>query len=243
MAQTIVKPVLSNVPPAPSFTFPVAKLNLHLPIKPWELESLWHGLFDKLDISHDWWHLSIHPDEVYPQIQLKYFNGLAIVMAMGKAAERMTSFFPTEYQKLVLTMPSNYSQPKFKLKGAGLHLLRIWDVVGFKYQVFNLVIGLSDDTTHYDFLTSNRDEKAGLVADLLHKYVGAFLVGIGWPEMTDRVLVKVKKVLSFSRVAHGDTYLDTVTCCFLTNIHLPDWTGLGFGAEHGLGVVREDRVK
>lgn len=229
--------------PTPSFTFPVARLNLNVNLKPWELESLWHGLSEELDICHDWWHLSMQPYDDYPQIQLKSDKGLAMVLAFGIAAERIAAFFPNEYKKLLENMPSDHEKYKFKLANSRLHLLRIWDVVGFKYQVFNLVVGASSDDAHYDFLTSNRDEKAGLVADLLHRYIGNFLVGIGWPEMQDKVQVKVKKVLSLSRVNNGGTRLDTVTCCFLTNIHLPEWTGLGAGVEHGLGLVREDKEK
>jgi hypothetical protein len=92
-------------------------------------------------------------------------------------------------------------------------------------------------------MTSDQDSKAMLTAQHLRDNISDFLVSVGWPEMQDKVLVKVKKVLAFKQVRHAGQPMDAVTCCFLTNIHLPEWAGLGIGAAHGLGVVREERAQ
>lgn len=242
MAQTTTTLQLVQGPaPTPTFVINTARLTLSIPVKPWDLEALWHELPKRLDANHTWWHKSIQPTGYYPLLQLKYTNGMAKVLALGEAADRVSDFFPAKYARLRSNAVLSMNLPKCKLTSHGSQLLRSWDVAGFRFHVYYLVIGQFYGDRHYDFITANREEKALMVAELIREKISDLLVGIGWPEMKDRVLVKVKKVLDIRQVRHGQERMDAVSCYFLTNIHLPDWIGLGVGAEHGLGLVREER--
>lgn len=214
-----------------------------MPIRPWDLEPLWNELPDRLSAAHSWLQGYDHQQDAYPMLQLKFNQGSVLILALGGMARQVSAFFPSQYDRLMRINSNDGSLPKLKLLVSGQQMIRVWDVVGFKYQVYNMVIGGCRDDQHYDFMTSDQDCKAAVTAQRLRENISDFLVSVGWPEMKDRVLVKVKKVLALKQVKHAGQPMDAVTCCFLTNIHLPEWAGLGIGAAHGLGVVREERVQ
>ena len=210
-------------------------------IEPYRLSAFRGAVAQKVGLEHDWFHN--HDNEHggfhnrYPLIQYKLDTHRGqmrpMLMCIEEGVDEAHHFF---------------SQPDWTVTVAGAshalriahlnvhqHALQVWQE-RFRYRIHKWQAFNPDNFAHYQSLSGFTD-RVEYLEYRLRTQIGSFAKGVGC-DLGDGVFVEMERLREPEWLSFKRNKVLVFTMDFVTNVGLPEFLGLGKGANQGLGVVR-----
>jgi len=172
----------------------------------------------------------------YPLIQYKRIHKKAALVCLAEGTEQIMDFF----QRRVRTLQIGNRPMEVEIENLHLHeiTLQAWDAM-FPFHLHRWMPFKEENYAEYHQLQDDEARHA-MLERILRGNLLSMAKGIGW--WIDReVKVRIDQVHRSRLSEHKDYKAQVFDLNFHTNIHLPDYIGIGKRAGLGFGVVGKVR--
>jgi hypothetical protein len=214
-------------------------------IHPWELRQFRGAVAAKVGLEHEWFHN--HNNETggfhyrYPLIQYKLdtFKGAIrpMLLCVGQGIHAAHQFFMQPQWQLKIGQ-TQHDMPVHRLQIVQ-HQLEIGTQEKFMYRLHKWRPFNEENYQHWRSIRGIAEQFAYLER-LLVAHLIAFAAGLDW-QVEQTIELKIYDLLKRERIGYKGVNQEVFSLDFETNMHLPDFVGLGKSVALGHGVVRKQR--
>lgn len=174
----------------------------------------------------------------YPLIQYKIHSGRPAVSCIEQGVDEIHHFFSQPDWTVRI------GQRTQELSIEKLHVnqitLQVWDKQ-FRYTLINWLALNPANFKKYNEIKNEQEQKQFL-AKLLTGNILSFAKGVDW-HIDKQVETKIEQITRRKILRHKGVKLTAFDLDFSSNVFLPDFIGLGKGASHGFGTIKQYKVK
>jgi hypothetical protein len=174
----------------------------------------------------------------YPLIQYKSIRNKPAILCLGEGVDEIHKLF-SKSDWTVNLQGISFSLPIEKLDLNNI-TLNVWEKP-FRYKVYNW---LALNGKNYPVFKSINDpvEKAVFLNKILTANILSFAKGVNW-RIEKKVEVLIEEISKDRPVLYKNVELQAFDAVFTTNVYMPEFVGLGKGASHGYGMIKQIRNK
>lgn len=206
-------------------------------IKPYEVEAFRGAVIHKAGLEHDIFHNHQSDGKSinrYPFIQYKQIKNKPCLFCIEQGVDEVHHFFTNKnWEILISGRKLNLKIDKLDLKTLNL---QAWDKM-FNYSMYNWIALNSANYQTFKQLT-NDDEKKELLKSILIGNILSMAKTIQW-NVNKNIELKINEIKHTKPIKYKNTKMIGFDINFQCNVFLPNYIGLGKGASHGMGVLKQ----
>lgn len=172
----------------------------------------------------------------YPLIQYKSIMSRPAILCLGDGVDEIHKLFNKSTWEINLRgEKTNLVIDKLDL---GNIVLNVWDK-NYQYSLINWLALSEDNFAKYKLLQNDLD-RLEMLEKILTGNILAFAKGVDW-HIEKEIKLRINRIVKTKNLKYKDTHLLAFNLDFSTNVFLPNYIGLGKGASHGYGIIRQIR--
>jgi len=174
----------------------------------------------------------------YPLIQYKQIYGKPAILCIEEGVDEIHHFFKQTSWEIKI----GEEVKKLSIENMNINqfTMQVWDKL-FSYSIINWLALNSKNYSEYQKLIGIADQLAFL-ENLLISNILSFAKGINWT-IEKTIEVKITEQTRTKQLKYKGVSLSAFDLKFSTNVFLPNYIGLGKGASHGFGTVKQINKK
>lgn len=208
-------------------------------LHPWEVPAFRGAVIEKVGREHILFNHHIDDNQYffhYPLVQYKSIAKQPAILCLGGGVDEIHKLF-------------NKSTWEINLKGERIDLviekldlgnltLNVWER-SYSYQIGNW-FALSEDNYARFKTTSTDIERLEMLEKILTGNILSFAKGLEW-RVEKEIKLRIGRIVKTKNLKYKNAHLLAFNVDFSTNVSLPNYIGLGKGASHGYGMIRQIR--
>jgi hypothetical protein len=209
-------------------------------IKPYEIEAFRGSVIHKAGLEHDIFHNHTSDGKTinrYPLIQYKQIKNKPCIFCIEQGVDEIHHFFTNKDWTV------HISGRKLDLKIDRLDLksftMQVWNKT-FDYTITDWIALNRENYRKYKELEEEEHKKALLRSVLIGNII-SMAKSIKW-DVDKTIELTISNILRIKPVNFKNNKLIAFDVQFRCNVFLPVFIGLGKGASHGMGVIRNSNI-
>ncbi len=174
----------------------------------------------------------------YPLIQYKTIYGKPAVVCIEEGVDEIHHFFKQANWNVNLN--GHQIELKIEKLNVNQYTLQVWDSL-FTYSIINWLALNRKNYTEYQELT-DLGAQLEFLERMLTANIISFAKGVNWT-ITKKIHLRIIEQTARKIMTHKGVRLSAFDLRFTTNVFLPNYIGIGKGASHGFGTVKQIRKK
>lgn len=202
-----------------------------------EVEAFRGAIIHKAGLEHDVFHNHRKDGSFinrYPYIQYKRIRNKPCIFCIDQGVDEIHHFFSNKNWEITI------SGEKLDLKIDRLDLktinMQAWDKM-FSYVIRDW-IALNDDNYQKFKQTSSDEEKKQLLSSILIGNILSMAKTLKW-HVEKTIDVEIMEIRRMKPIMFKGVKLIAFDVAFKCNVFLPNYIGLGKGASHGMGILKQ----
>lgn len=217
----------------------VMRLVLEEPLKPGEISSFRGAVIRKVGEDVDVFHNHRDSEGFYyrfPLIQYKIIQGKAALFCVEEGLEEVYRLFEGRQKNLVM----NGKKIRLKLDKLSISTFtfNVWNRK-FRYNIFNW-LALNQKNFLLFHTLENENDKKNFLGRILVGNILSMAKTLNW-HIDKAVEAEIQSIIREKKVRFKGIPFLAYDVSFTTNVSLPEYIGLGKGASHGFGIIRNVR--
>ncbi len=208
-------------------------------LQPWQINAFRGAIIEKVGRENILFNHHISDNTYlyrYPLIQYKSIRNQPAILCLGEGVDEIHKFF------IKKDWTVNLHGRDYKLSIDKLDLnsitLNIWDN-SYTYKIFGWLALNGKNYPAYQKITAPTD-KTAFLRGILTANILSFAKGVDW-RIQKKVELSIDSISRERPIQFKEVGLHAVDALFSTNVYLPDYIGLGKGASHGYGMIKQIR--
>ena len=209
-------------------------------IKPYEIEAFRGSVIHKAGLEHDIFHNHASDGKTinrYPLIQYKQIKNKPCIFCIEQGVDEIHHFFTNKDWAV------HISGRKLDLKIDRLDLksftMQVWNKT-FDYTITDWIALNRENYRKYKELEEEEHKKALLRSVLIGNII-SMAKSIKW-DVDKTIELTISNILRIKPLNFKNNKLIAFDVQFRCNVFLPVFIGLGKGASHGMGVIRNNNI-
>lgn len=212
-------------------------------LEPWDIPKFRGAMAHKVGLEHDWFHNHnslIDPTTYhyrYPLIQYKLDKNNPMLLCIDKGVEEAQHFFAQTDWTLMIGKKTHHMRIKsLNVRQFSLQVLPQKRA----YRIHNWLALNQENYERYQQL-ERLSEKLDFLEPILISNILAFAEGVAW-QIPNSIELSIIDLLKTQWISHKRVKKLAFNLHFKCNVFIPNFIGLGKGASHGLGVIKENKT-
>lgn len=205
----------------------------------WETSAFRGAIIEKVGREHLLFNHHLEDKKYlfqYPLIQYKSIRKKPAILCLGEGVDEIHKLFNKPSWEIDL------KGKKTDLVIENLNLnsfnLNVWSK-SFDYRLYNWFALNENNYRKYSSL-DNEIDRLEMLERILIGNILAFAKGMDW-HIDKEIKVRIHAIKNTKQLKYKNTHLMAFDVDFSCNVFLPNYIGLGKGASHGFGVVRNKK--